>query len=224
MRFPHSLKFMAQRRNFAASLTPLRARLTPDAPVSVNRPSVNDNFKKQHNTLLNTGGRFCPVADSSTKTTIWDVYPRKGTRGYEPRCLQPRRCPIRPGPQSARALREWPRIPDAHLPEPWSCNWASWDWIEDWYPDEEYCAYDDGYQANLLRWYGVADLEPVMFVPMGVDRGPMILSAGGTYYFFNHDIDGCLKRFEGKYATAEDFIQNADWNSLELMELVEFKV
>ncbi|KAJ7758155.1 hypothetical protein DFH07DRAFT_772619 [Mycena maculata] len=49
-----------------------------------------------------------------------------------------------------------------------------------WYPDP----YDEGYHpATLHQRYGVAGLEPVMFMPTGQDRGPVILSAEGSYYY-----------------------------------------
>jgi hypothetical protein len=127
-----------------------------------------------------------------------------------------------PGPLFGHALREWPCIPDERLPEPWSCNWACWNYVEDWYPQEHSRDYDPGHQATLHAQYGVAGLEPVMFMPAGLDRGPVILAAEGTYYLFNHQIHDWLKRFEGKYATVEEFIENGDWNRMELvLDLVD---
>ncbi|KAJ6498129.1 hypothetical protein C8R47DRAFT_1212452 [Mycena vitilis] len=185
------------------------------APVSLapTKPTM------QQNRLLKTGNVFRAAAERPyQKRTIWDICSPKDTWGHHPRVLRPRHrrgeCPH----LAERALKEWPRIPDAQLPEPWSSSWECWDHVAYWYTQPG--SYFSGHEATLYEYHGVAGLTPVMFMPDGQDRGPVILSAGEDYYFFNHEMDEWLKKFDGTYASAEDFIQNGDWNKMEFVKYV----
>jgi hypothetical protein len=79
--------------------------------------------------------------------------------------------------------------------------------------------FDAGHQAELQELYGIAGLIPVMFFPYPQDRGPMVLSADGIYYLFNHDYEDWLMRFDGRFTSAEDFLENGDWNRLVKMDI-----
>jgi hypothetical protein len=103
----------------------------------------------------------------------------------------------------ALAAKEWYSIPDDRLPEPWSCDWACLGYIEAWLGQPPF---DLGYQAELQKLYGIVGLIPVMFFPYPQDRGPIVLSADGIYYLFNHN-------------ERRGFHRNGDWNRLSKMDI-----
>ncbi|KAJ7153276.1 hypothetical protein C8R46DRAFT_1119899 [Mycena filopes] len=150
--------------------------------------------------------------------TLWDTCPPKGTFMHKPRVFN-RRMPKRLPPAGAT----WPRIPDAQLPAPWSCAWEEYIHCSNWYNGN-----NDDPQALLEDMYGVANLVPAMFVPLGNYRGDTVLSTtggAGTYYLWWNEVraeglaewEGDLQRFEGTYANLEEFIHRADWNRLETL-------
>ncbi|KAJ7903867.1 hypothetical protein B0H13DRAFT_1882067 [Mycena leptocephala] len=100
----------------------------------------------------------------------------------------------------ALAAKEWYSIPGDRLPESWS--------------DGRVTGRAWGHQAELQKLYGIAGLIPVMFFPYPQDRGPMVLCADRIHYLFNHDYEDWLMRFDGRFTSAEDFIENGDWNRL----------
>ncbi|KAJ7652079.1 hypothetical protein DFH06DRAFT_1331297 [Mycena polygramma] len=79
------------------------------------------------------------------------------------------------------------------------------------------------------RW-DVPDLTPVMFMAHSrydcAFQVPTVLRAGDTYYLWKYQMDEWypwLRKFEGIYASVEDFMENADWNRLsDDMEEKEF--
>ncbi|KAJ7461149.1 hypothetical protein FB451DRAFT_1181496 [Mycena latifolia] len=116
---------------------------------------------------------------------------------------------------------EWARIPEAQLPEPWSCDWPKFVNCHDWYDG-------DGGQEEVRSAYGpaLAGLVPALFVPLGPFRGDTVLcrpGGAGTYYLWwnQHRSDsglvwkGAMQRFEGEYASLKHFVRTADWNRLQ---------
>ncbi|KAJ7442516.1 hypothetical protein B0H11DRAFT_2094006 [Mycena galericulata] len=134
------------------------------------------------------------------KRTLWDMGHSKDSWGYEARIFRPEEAA-----NVKKEFPEWGSIPDDQLPEPWSCNWARWG---EWF----------GFQDDLDDVYGMANLRPVMFIPYMYDRGPMILSHEGIYYLLGETEDATLMRFEGTYASDQDFVENGDWNRTETVE------
>lgn len=112
------------------------------------------------------------------------------------------------------ALRKWGSVPDEQLPEPWSCNWARWGHVNEWFEQP----FDLGCRKDLQERYRVAGLVPVMFISYGCQgRGPMILSGNDIYYLYNHAMNDWLMRFDGTYTSVQDFIENGDWNRMKMM-------
>ncbi|KAJ7442505.1 hypothetical protein B0H11DRAFT_2093962 [Mycena galericulata] len=164
---------------------------------------------------VRTSGAGFPISADQPhrKRTLWDMARPKDSWKYEARVLGQRR---RDSDAAVKqALIKWGSISDDQLPEPWSCNWARWGYVEEWFG---LLPFELGRQADLRERYGVADLLPVMFFPYPQDRGPMVLSAEGIYYLYNHDMDDWLMRFDGTYASDQDFVENGDWNRMQLVE------
>ncbi|KAJ7174401.1 hypothetical protein C8R46DRAFT_1080815 [Mycena filopes] len=163
------------------------------------------------------------------RRTLWDTCPPEGAFRHRPRNLDPGRRPCHELESLHPKSTIWPHIPDAQLPEPWSCAWEGYIEFTHWYRD--YCSScdEEAPPAMLQNVYGVGgDLVPAMFVRDGEPRGDIVLSApggAGTYYLWwgeervtnsrpTHG-EGDLYRFHGTYADLEDFIRRADWNRLE---------
>ncbi|KAJ7134245.1 hypothetical protein C8R44DRAFT_869911 [Mycena epipterygia] len=160
-----------------------------------------------------SGGGFRTAVDQPyQKRTLWDMAPSRGSWEYQPRFMAERGCDT--DAEIDIALRKWGSVPDEQLPEPWSCNWARWGHVGEWFEQP----FDLGCEKDLQERYGVAGLVPVMFISYGYDRGPMILSADDIYYLYNHSMDDWLMRFDGTYTSVQDFIENGDWNRMKIMD------
>ncbi|KAJ7017680.1 hypothetical protein C8F04DRAFT_1154963 [Mycena alexandri] len=85
---------------------------------------------------------------------LWDMHLPKTTWDYCPREIEPRHCT--PGRLLERT-GNWVSIPDANLPEPWTCNWATVEWTAEVRPLE----------ATLASQYALCSepLTPVMCNP-----------------------------------------------------------
>ncbi|KAJ7903850.1 hypothetical protein B0H13DRAFT_2025563 [Mycena leptocephala] len=192
---------------------PLTGAETPPYGPDTEEPSAHSS-----------GSGFRTAADQPyQKRTLWDMAHPKGSWGYEARVFNEDDSDgddwgLHDSAEAVElALKEWGSIPDDRLPEPWSCDWARWGYIKAWLGQPPF---DAGHQAELQELYGIAGLIPVMFFPYPQDRGPMVLSADGVYYLFNHDYEDWLMRFDGRYASAEDFIENGDWNRLSKIDII----
>ncbi|KAJ7477438.1 hypothetical protein FB451DRAFT_1557211 [Mycena latifolia] len=150
------------------------------------------------------------------KRTLWDACAPPGTPMFKPRILDHDCLPER-----MQRASEWIRIPEAQLPEPWSCDWPKFICCHDWYDG-------DGGQEEVGSVYGpaLAGLVPALFVPLGPLRGDTVLcrpGGAGTYYLWwsqpRSDSGivwkGAMQRFEGEYASLEHFVRTADWNRLQ---------
>ncbi|KAJ7652077.1 hypothetical protein DFH06DRAFT_1475445 [Mycena polygramma] len=125
------------------------------------------------------------------------------------------------GSQPLEHTSTWPSIPDELLPSPFSCNWHTFDptYWQTW-----------EYRGEMLDRWDVPDLTPVMFMAHRrhdcAFEVPTVLRAGHTYYLWKCQMDEYnpwLRKFEGTYASMEDFMENADWNRLsDDMEEKEF--
>ncbi|KAJ7106928.1 hypothetical protein C8R44DRAFT_941371 [Mycena epipterygia] len=155
-----------------------------------------------------------------SQRTLWDMCRPPGTYLYQSRDFQ--NCyKLEGGSSLARALREWPRIPDAHLPEPWSCRWEFFVETDEWYDSDESAA------KILVEEYGPAldGFVPAMYVPLRLACGDVVLcppGCAGTYYLWwtegrdlNDNLTGGLQRFSGLYSSVQHFVRTADWNKLE---------
>ncbi|KAJ7450363.1 hypothetical protein FB451DRAFT_1527485 [Mycena latifolia] len=137
----------------------------------------------------------------------------KGTWSFEPRKWWGgrRRFSRRDLPHSTG----WPSLRDTQLPAPFTCAWHAWAPAEKWYSTHEH---DWNTQDELRRYWGVPGLVPVVYMATSEEFCiPTVLRAGETYYFWLFQEERTrpwLRRFEGTYESAEDFIENADWNRL----------
>ncbi|KAJ6541884.1 hypothetical protein B0H19DRAFT_328098 [Mycena capillaripes] len=153
-------------------------------------PSAHGHDPKE--TPVQSSGRgFCTASNEPYRErTLWAI-PPKGSWGYEARILYQR---PNSGEDVDEALSEWGSIPDNQLPEPWSCSWAHWGYIDSWLEEIMFWSYGDG------------------------GHGPMVVSTGGVYYFYGHELDRWFMRFDGIYASDEEFVENGDWNRLKYVE------
>ncbi|KAJ7040680.1 hypothetical protein C8F04DRAFT_1081734 [Mycena alexandri] len=164
-------------------------------------------------------------AEPYRKRTLLDMTRPEGVWTFESRKEWLNRGWNYPAPAS------WPRIPDKLLPEPFSCAWHAFSPADDWYePHSKYEDWEAGPQLGLLRRWGVPDLAPVMFMAEShfdcMFYIPTILRTGETYYLWIwledpdvYTISPILRKFEGTYASVEDFVENADWNKMYKIEL-----
>ncbi|KAJ7739401.1 hypothetical protein B0H16DRAFT_1758986 [Mycena metata] len=119
--------------------------------------------------------------------------------------------------------RNWVSIPDANLPEPWTCNWAAADWTADLVRPLE---------ATLAQRYTLSNvpLTPVMF---NSAKEATVFGCADSGKFFLHNKEwfrswasypprACegpqLSAFEGVFPSVEVFIERADWNRVQRME------
>ncbi|KAJ7670516.1 hypothetical protein B0H17DRAFT_1183692 [Mycena rosella] len=119
------------------------------------------------------------------------------------------------------AIRDWCSIPDIHLPEPWTCNWAKFTW---WY--------SNSVNADLRQTYGLGPLTPIMFRADHTDT--VVVESAGVFYLYENPEDRELLRFyegtmgvsalshilyqfAGTFSSVEDFIQNADWKRMSVV-------
>ncbi|KAJ7017682.1 hypothetical protein C8F04DRAFT_1405673 [Mycena alexandri] len=165
--------------------------------------------------LMGEKGFRVAAQEPYQKRTLWEMCPPQGTFGYIPRQLPDR------DPDDYPGVSEWPRTPDAVLPEPWSSDWRAFARAFEWH---------DEVQVNLEERYGhaLAGLGPAMFEPADDYPPDTVLcppGGAGTYYFWGSPLrwEMCwraqtvseMQRFRGVFASVEDFVHTADWNSLE---------
>ncbi|KAJ7238750.1 hypothetical protein B0H12DRAFT_89040 [Mycena haematopus] len=117
--------------------------------------------------------------------------------------------------------RNWGSIPDANLPEPWSCDWAHWPSLPD-LPRVE---------TVLPMRYKISD-EPLLHIMFGCGYGWVldgrrvtILACPATTTFYMYRAPDELGdpgyqaeemwRFEGVFPSVGAFIEMADWNRVE---------
>ncbi|KAJ6498503.1 hypothetical protein C8R47DRAFT_1212192 [Mycena vitilis] len=169
------------------------------------------------------------------KRTLLDMIRPPGTYLHEARDYNDSNRNSKPyGPSLARALREWPRIPDSDLPEPWSCRWEWFEEATDWYYYEGVST-GESEAEMLVEVYGAAlnAFIPAMFVTRSLrgPRGDIVLCPpgfAGTYYLWWNEgrtpsDTGDLHRFSGVYASVEHFIRTADWNKLEQVPYLDLR-
>ncbi|KAJ7083248.1 hypothetical protein C8R44DRAFT_894584 [Mycena epipterygia] len=172
--------------------------------------------------LISGKGFRVAATEQYPRRTLWDMFPPLGTFMYQPRwyCEKPHATLDELEIESRHRVREWPRIPDAQLPAPWSCDWTQMVEGSKWY---------DKTQGEAVRYYGSAlgGFVPALFHPLGNLgwREDIVLSppgGAGTYYLWWNECrrdwgpwNGEMERFEGVYASVEHFIRTADWNRLE---------
>ncbi|KAJ7032609.1 hypothetical protein C8F04DRAFT_1182799 [Mycena alexandri] len=171
--------------------------------------------------LISEKGFRIAAEEPYQKRTLWEMCPPPGTLGYKPR-----RSPDGGRSDSYRYPRvsEWPRTPDAALPEPWSADWDAFARTYNWY---------DEVQVELEERFGhdLVGLVPALFEPAdGYPEDTVLCPPGGagTYYLWGSSLrwEMCwrapmpeMQRFRGVFASVEHFVRAADWNSLE--EVIE---
>ncbi|KAJ7770598.1 hypothetical protein B0H16DRAFT_1881586 [Mycena metata] len=157
--------------------------------------------------MTNDGGPLQIVTPKHYhKRTMWDMYGPPGTILFAPRYLYKERS----------SPREWDRS-EGPLPSPWVCFDAP----------NIYKTLRETMTAlsvELERNFRTPPLSPAMFRCMPDcpwlnsvwDRPVVFSSAEGNYYL--KDDECALWKFEGMYSSSEDFIHNADWNTMEWVE------
>ncbi|KAJ7274799.1 hypothetical protein C8J57DRAFT_1312763 [Mycena rebaudengoi] len=117
--------------------------------------------------------------------------------------------------RSRERARNWISIPDANLPEPWTCNWAHW----------PYWAGVRPLEAALPARYALsnAPLTPVMFNSSNRAATTVFACATtGKYYLYYRrwalpKLTEEVHAFEGAFSSVEAFIEQADWNRMKRM-------
>ncbi|KAJ7765782.1 hypothetical protein B0H16DRAFT_1883199 [Mycena metata] len=142
----------------------------------------------------------------------------RGAWDYRPRRSNPRPLP-RAGNLPARA-QNWVSIPDAHLPQPWSCNWRRWPFAT---TEFDLQSLESGLAASYAR--SSSPLTPVVFE----DHTTVFGCAGTGRYYLCYGLPLPLRpaepgirpqwhqvyAFEGVFPSLDAFIENADWNRVE---------
>jgi hypothetical protein len=108
-------------------------------------------------------------------------------------------------------VRDWVTIPDARLPEPWTCNWSRWPYWTNLHPLE----------AVLSTRYALGNepLHPIMF--NSFDETTVFACAKTrTFYLYYGphwygEYEEILYAFTGVFSSVEAFIEEADWNQVE---------
>ncbi|KAJ7262873.1 hypothetical protein C8J57DRAFT_1334049 [Mycena rebaudengoi] len=151
---------------------------------------------------------------------FWDLHVPKPTWDYGHRvCLSLNRTK-----GDLKRAQNWVSIPDTHLPEPWTCDWARWPSLANRPPLE----------AVLPMRYAISDdpLTPVMFSSdsrIGCDFRRVTIFAcprSSTFYLYRapdalgdpgyHDEE--MWRFDGVFPSVGAFIAEADWNRIQKLE------
>ncbi|KAJ7757958.1 hypothetical protein B0H16DRAFT_1822641 [Mycena metata] len=117
--------------------------------------------------------------------------------------------------------RHWVSIPDANLPDPWTCSWATVEWTAEVRPLE----------ATLASQYALCSesLTPVMCNPPKAAT-VFACASTGKFFLYHREWDFWsngrprkefrVHAFEGRFPSVEAFIEQADWNRMEQMDPV----
>ncbi|KAJ7274789.1 hypothetical protein C8J57DRAFT_1592128 [Mycena rebaudengoi] len=166
---------------------------------------------------------FCPRSRGLASLPVrrprrfWDLHVPDATWDYRRRVM-----PHNP-PQADRSrerARNWISIPDANLPEPWTCNWVHW----------PYWAGSHPLEATLSARYALSDapLTPVMFNSSNETATTVFACATtGKYYLYYGqwalpELPEEVHAFEGAFSSVEAFIEQAGWNRMEKMNLARW--
>ncbi|KAJ7757960.1 hypothetical protein B0H16DRAFT_1721084 [Mycena metata] len=155
---------------------------------------------------------------------FWDFHVPEGAWGYRPR--DTKKLWAQPSDFHERA-RNWVSVPDANLPAPWSCNWSYWPYAAAIFEGQPV-------ETSIAAHYALSDapLTPVMFdfcstVLACASTGKYYLCYGWRWPWPSEAMKKPLQplrrapvyAFEGVFPSLDAFIEAADWNRIERLEL-----